>query len=217
MFKVEHNVPEIYCSESRDFQLFARLYDLVFQASRFSIDSMKNISSTKYCNERALRLIATKVGFFSNYNISDDAYRHILSAFPYIIKHKGSLRGVELIINVFQKICNTSISVSSESNLLQELTIEFTDYAREITLLQELLEYVRPTGYIINYVIKSNISTTDKIVHTDKVKVTKKSPITTYISSSYTIDYSSEIGHSQVVNFANDESLVIIGENNDAS
>ena len=35
MFRVENNVPDVYVQESRDFQLFCKLYDLAFQGSRF--------------------------------------------------------------------------------------------------------------------------------------------------------------------------------------
>ena len=84
MFLVENNVPDVYVQESRDFQLFSRLYDLVFQSSRFSIDSIPYASDTMHCNDALLPLIATKVGFFTDVNLTNYSHRKVLSAFYYI-------------------------------------------------------------------------------------------------------------------------------------
>ena len=50
VFRIEKNVPEIYVRESRDFQLFCRLYDCVFDGVKFDIDSMLNVLDTHSCN-----------------------------------------------------------------------------------------------------------------------------------------------------------------------
>ena len=197
MFRVENNVPEVYPAESRDFQLFSRLYDLVFQASRCSIDSMSQISSTSNCNERLLPLLGTKVGFFSNQIISDKTYRHVLSAFPYIIKYKGSRRGIEYIINVFEKIANTSISIVSSTDA--DLTIQFDRYNTDLELLEELIEYVRPTGFMINYITTSSVSYESDFKHSDKVGVVKDEFYKSHIMKSSTSNYENTVGHTQIV------------------
>lgn len=157
MFHVENNVPDVYVQQSRDFQLFSRLYDLVFQSSRFSVDSMQHISDTMRCNDTLLPLIATKVGFFTDLNLTTHADRLILSAFPYIIPYKGSLQGVILVANLFERIMNTTVAVSVDSFDKSRVWIYFEQYTPNVTLLYSLLEYIRPTGMFINYAVRTDL------------------------------------------------------------
>lgn len=199
MFRVENNVPEVYPAESRDFQLFSRLYDLVFQASRYSIDSISNISCTDCCNDRLLPLLSTKVGFFSSRTISDTTFRRLLSAFPSIMRYKGSRKGIELILNVVEKIANTSIMISPEPLGDADLTIEFDQYNADLELLEELLEYVRPTGFIINYITSSFVSYDSDFTQKDRINTVLMKPYKSSVSKSTTIDYSNTVGHTQIV------------------
>ena len=111
MFRILDNVPEVYAKQSRDFQTLAVLYDLAFQQVRFNIDSLTSVSSTKECQESVLPLIARKVGFFTDTEISTKLYRYILDAFPYIMRYKGSLYGVKLALNLFSRLLNIPLDV----------------------------------------------------------------------------------------------------------
>lgn len=170
MFRVEKNVPDVYIQESRDFQLFARLYDLVFQSCRFNIDSMENVTDTLRCNDALLPLLSTKVGFFTKIQYTDQNYRYILAAFPYIIRYKGSLKGVQLVANLFENIMNITVKVE-QSKDKQGITILFEeDSPPNVELFYNLLEYIRPTGMIIDYKVRtdlkfdSDFKTNDNIV-----------------------------------------------------
>lgn len=168
MFYVEQNVPDIYIQESRDFQLFSRLYDLVFQASRFSIDSLEQVSDTMRCNDRILSLIATKVGFFTNLNLTDITFRKILSAFPYIIKYKGSLKGIKLVANLFERITNTSVTIDNNAD---RISVIFENSTENVQLLYHLMEYIRPTGTFVDYIVRSKTEYASDYVTSDKVNV----------------------------------------------
>lgn len=156
MFLVENNVPDVYVKESRDFQLIARLYDLALQSTRFSIDSMDYISDTSKCNNTILPLIGTKVGFFTENKISDDTLRKILAAFPFIIKYKGSIEGVQLVLNLFERITNTKVAIQETSDS-SVILIRFFNYMLNVELLYELLEYIRPVGLIIKVEFKTDV------------------------------------------------------------
>lgn len=172
MFRVENNVPDVYINESRDFQLFSRLYDLVFQSSRFSIDSMEQLSDTMYCNDAVLPLIATKVGFFTDLRLTSKADRQILSAFPHIMKFKGSLQGIQLVANLFERIVNTNVYLEYDSEDKNKILICFEDYAPNISLLTALLDYIRPTGLLIDFrVLHDFDSPSDYIVSSDKFRI----------------------------------------------
>lgn len=171
MFRVEHNVPDVYVNESRDFQLFSRLYDLVLQSSRFSIDSMEQVSDTLRCNDTLLPLIATKVGFFTDLKLTSKADRKILSAFPYIIKYKGSMYGIQLVTNLFEQIMNTQVDIDLDSADKNHVTIMFEDYTPDVNLIYSLLEYIRPTGLLIDYKVYSNVAHTADYATSDEVTV----------------------------------------------
>lgn len=158
MFYVRDNVPDVYINESRDFQLFARLYDLVFQSNRFSIDSMSCISDTMNCNDTLLPLLATKVGFFTDLNLTSKADRQILSAFPHIIKYKGSMKAIELITNLFEHIMNTTVDIETEAQDKNYVRIVFKERTPNVDMLYTLLNYVRPTGMIVDYVVRNELS-----------------------------------------------------------
>ena len=177
MFRVENNVPEVYVRESRDFQLFSRLYDLVFQSSRFSIDSLESVSDTMRCNDTLLPLIAKKVGFFTDLKLTSNADRQILSAFPYIINYKGSLKGIELVANVLERIMNTKVTVDTDEEDHSRVTILFDKYTPNVSLLYALLDYIRPTGLVIEYKIQNKLKFDVDYETYDQVSIRKTSVV----------------------------------------
>lgn len=199
MFRVEQNVPEVYVEQSRDFQLYSRLYDLVFQSARFSIDSMEQVSDTMRCNDKLLPLIATKVGFFTDLNLTNYADRQVLSAFPYIIKYKGSLMGIQLVANLFERIMNVKSSVEQKDR--NKVVIKFEDYSPNVKLLYALLDYIRPTGLVIDYevVTKTPESSTDFGI-SEKITVTPIDPEPSEILRKEKPYYNSNLGFAQVSN-----------------
>ena len=168
MFLVENNVPDVYVNESRDFQLVSRLYDLIFQSTRFSIDSMDHISDTAKCNESLLDLIGSKVGFFTSLKLTDKTHRKVLAAFPHIMRYKGSKEGILLILNLFMHITNAKLTMR-ENEDTSIITIVFHDYILNIDLLKELIEYIRPVGLIIEYEFTTHMDTTADYVLNDSV------------------------------------------------
>ena len=70
MFRLQNNTPSYYVNNSRDFQLFCRLYDYINNGVKFDIDSIININDPLKINDRLLNLYGSKVGFFTNKNIN---------------------------------------------------------------------------------------------------------------------------------------------------
>ena len=164
---------------SRDFQLFSRLYDLVFQSARFSIDSLESVSDTMRCNDTLLPLIAKKVGFFTDLKLTSNADRLILSAFPYIINYKGSLKGIKLVANVFERIMNTKVTVSMDEEDNSKAIIVFDKYTPDVNLLYSLLECIRPTGLVIDYMIQNKMKFDADYETYDQVNIRKTSVVNT--------------------------------------
>lgn len=155
MFRLQNNVPYYYVNNSRDFQLFCRLYDVAFTSAKCDIDNIISVTDSYECPDRLLEVIATRVGFFHARSVPADALRMILRAFPYIMKHKGTEGAIEDCINLFlryNKAQDAKYSLQYEDeNII--LTLE-TTFGNEY-ILDILLSYVIPTGCYLIYQIAS--------------------------------------------------------------
>lgn len=211
MFRVENNVPEVYIAESRDFQLVSRLYDLVLQATRFSIDSIEDTSDTMRCNNRLLSLLSTKVGLFGTVTVPDAAYRQVLSAFPYIIKHKGSIQGLQLVVNLFERITNYKIYLDIIDDQLHIVQITFTKYAPYRDLLYLLLDYVRPVGSIVKYRVITSDSLLSQFTTDDKVTINAQRNAVAVTSSEQYQEESGIVAKTALTNKFDKKSAGLIG------
>lgn len=183
MFRLENNVPEIYVQESRDFQLFCRLYDSVFGGVKFSIDSLQHATLTSQCNDALLDLLRLKVGLFKDLNVSNSELRIILDAFPHIMRYKGSERALKYILNVYQRLIkdNTSsyiysiINETSDENKEDSYTIyvRFSKEQKYDALLKELIQLILPAGYNLVYEIAQISNPSHALILENNVEIYK--------------------------------------------
>lgn len=154
MFRLQNNVPEIYVEESRDFQVFCRLLDTVYSPLKYTTDSIIHTIDTKTCDTRLLELLKTKLGIFTRIELSTRELRYLLQAFPVMIRYKGSLLGIQFVLNLFQRISqnvNFKATFHIENN---EVVIKFGDSFQNDELLYILLSYILPSGYSVRFVIQ---------------------------------------------------------------
>lgn len=191
MFRLQNNLPEVYVNNSRDFQLFCRLYDVVFNGVKFSIDSIDQATSTMNCDHSLLQLLKTKVGLFRNVeNVSEKELRYVLSAFPTIIRYKGSMLALDYILTLYTRITNASPdSWYYDVDKLRDeykLVVTCSEELAKGKLLMELLQMVMPTGYIVEQEISS-------------IEVTRDTPIV-HDELEYELRTNAEDKHNNVVN-----------------
>lgn len=196
MFRLQDNVPEVYVNESRDFQLFTRLYDVVFGGVKYSIDSLQRTTNTLECDERLLPLLKYKLGFFSELELDNEGLRLLLSTFPYIIRYKGSKKALLNILYLFNrinkiqnqqynlKVINNPESLSSQDDHLLHIQLSSNLYSNK--LLLELLRLVVPTGYQLSYTVQEINQLTSNLNLVTDIKIYKVE------SSSILDDYISE-------------------------
>lgn len=155
MFRTQNNVPEVFPNKSRDFQLFCRLYDVAFSGVKQSINSMMEISNTNTCDSSLLELLSDKLGFFTSVNTDDQELRYILNAFPLIMRYKGSQRALTYTVNLYTRLiaAMTTASEISVTSLNGTYTIEVSSSEKiyNSKLLAELLRYILPAGYSVDY------------------------------------------------------------------
>ena len=172
MFRLQNNVPEVYVEESRDFQLFCRLYDLIFGGVKHSIDSLEKSTSTKECDVTLLELLKTKLGLFTTTIVDNEDLRNVLQIFPTVSRHKGTKQAIDYILTFYSRM-NTSVGTISYnvSKLTTDYTLEliFSSNVGDISLLLELLACILPTGYNIEYTVGNNDVTTNLTTHDELV------------------------------------------------
>lgn len=165
MFRIQDNVPEVYIQQSRDFQLLSRLFDTLLSGVKYDIDTVVNILDASKARDTMLSLMCTKVGFFTREEIDAQVLKYIIASFPYIVRNKGTVEGIQLAVNTILKAENTTdiyqlpivkvVNAEVEDKQFQPYTVYIytTISAYNRRALKELLQYVLPTGY--NYQLRS--------------------------------------------------------------
>lgn len=169
MFRLQDNLPEVYINESRDFQILARISDMLFSSIKYDVDTMVNILDATLVKDKLLDLLCTRVGFFPAIEIDAQVLKYIIASFPYIIKHKGTAAGIKAAVNAVLKAENTQAvqtdavgGVEALDNTLVEIISkkpknetrnEYTVYIYTTQTiynkdaLAEIFKYVLPAGF----------------------------------------------------------------------
>lgn len=184
MIDLTKQVPNVYVDESRDFQLYLRLLNVIIGGTKFSIDSIVDIFDPKICNNRVLDLLCTTFNFNPKIKFTDEELRIILAGFGSLIKNKGTRKGIEQAISLVLKtqnivtdydvaIINQNVSIESEMNYYIQITIP-----KEINrlYLYELLEYVKPVGYTISVYLISRSTVENSITTVDEYELRVNKP-----------------------------------------
>lgn len=163
-FRLEKNVPDVYVTESRDFQLLLRLYTCILDGLIYEVDTTQSVTDTRHIKDTILPLLQTKLGFFSDLEIDSKSLRLILESIPLIIKYKGSLLGIKYVMNLYMKIMNVrgSILISSSDYITGTTLDHSIQIGSDVTftnipLLNSLLELVLPTGFSQQYYYFSSL------------------------------------------------------------
>lgn len=197
-------VPEAY-SESRDYQVFLKLLDLLIDAIKLDIDTFVNLINPDKCPNHMLSLLASYVGYKYDYNESYDTNRMIIKYFPYLIRNRGSEIGIRLA---------TALSVNSvgklnDIELLSMFRIEYKRkenkiniyvyYPRYLSKIRDLLEVVRPAGVLLELIPADLITTIDKVdIHDYLYGVKEEDKIEYQGSDRYKVAEDNNVGFGEV-------------------
>jgi hypothetical protein len=188
IIRTKNNVPQVYVSESRDFQLFTRVLDFVQNGLKYDIDAMLNSLSTRDIAENYLEHLQSKIGFFTNGHYDDSTLRKALSAMPYILRNKGSELGISMCINTFLNIIGFrrgyNVSIYHEDEVYDH-TIRVGIEGSEINtdILRDMLSYVLPTGYILEFYFYTSVGTPNVVLNSQSVPYVLKDSDYKLISS----------------------------------
>lgn len=187
VFRVQENVPDVYPRKSRDFQLLCNIFDYVNNGVKFDIDSIRDVTDTRQCNDRLLNHLQTKLGFFTDIPMNTFTQRTILEAFPYLLRNKGSRKGIIQAIYVFLKTQGVFGSVqviSTNKQLVNDVTTGMNRIANiykvevgvhtkylDVSMLKEIMKYILPAGYIVEYTFYSSHDIDDIVTSSDTIKI----------------------------------------------
>jgi hypothetical protein len=165
MIKVETQVPSNYYARSRDFQLLGRLYDAAINSSKLYADLLGGLFAESCSDSRMLGLMMKTVGFDEKRKYEDSDLIALRSSFKHILRMKGSRGAVEACVRLLLRaqnisdlfnvyISNTESTTGSDEPLAKyEVKIVVPVEMHDVALLEDLLDYVLPAGYVYSIVV----------------------------------------------------------------
>lgn len=147
MIEFEKLSPQVYYKESRDFQLFGRIYDVILNYLKYNTliinDYTKNINT----NSKLLELMCNTLGFKTKHNYNDLELSALCSIFIKCMKSKGSIKSIKLLLDMITCIENSS----SEIKIIKDyegksLSILIPSDITDWTLIRDVMDYIMPAG-----------------------------------------------------------------------
>jgi hypothetical protein len=149
MIKTQNLTPEIYYKESRDFQLFGRLFDILFNDTKTNIDIMKNFPISNHTDSKLLELLVNTLGFFPKNEYKYEDLNAIANTYSIIIKNKGSIKGIETAIKTILRAENISKPFDITYDNATIYINWYEDVSNsEVALLEEIFDYILPAGML---------------------------------------------------------------------
>ena len=217
MIKTKNQLPEYYYNESRDFQFIGRLFDVIFNYNKTSIDSMRNNPLSKNIDDSLIDLCALTVGFSSKREYDTDDLKAICTSFNELIKKKGTKGAIETCVEVLLKSKNISDEFSVIINDNFEVEIYVPAKLNDLRLLEDLFVYILPAGFVPVIIYRSSYSPTaiTEFKFGQKVRISNKknstaigvykNPTTTASDTEITL-FNNEVGIA-------DNTTVVVPEN----
>ena len=163
--KTELLVPCNYYTRSRDFQLIGRILVCIFNSSKSYSDMIQYDTICKNTDKRLLDLITRTIGFETKRKYDELDLFVLCSAFKSILKNKGTLAAVEDCVRVLLKAQNIhkpfrvyDVKSEIEGGIKPfKLEILVPDELTDLALLEDMLDYILPAGYIYSIINAGDI------------------------------------------------------------
>lgn len=152
MIKTQTLIPGIYYRDSRDFQLFGRLYDGIFDYLKTEIDLISKFPLQNNQDTAFVELLLKTLGFRNLREYQTDQLLKLASIWINIIKNKGSLTAIEDAVRLILRAENIKnkydITLDNATKDFPTVIIKIRDLisSQETSLLEEVLNYILPIG-----------------------------------------------------------------------
>lgn len=147
MIKTQKMTPEVYYNTSRDFQLFGRLYDVIFNYLKNNSNAINDITTNLNPNQKILELMCNTLGFKTTHVYDNNQLSALCSIFLSCMKGKGTAKSVLLLLRMVCCIENST----EEPQIIygyntDSLTITLPADVSNLTLVRDVLNYIMPAG-----------------------------------------------------------------------
>ena len=159
MIKTQLLTPEVYYKESRDFQFFGRLYDIIFNYLKTEIDLIRSFPNNNTQDTKFLELILKTLNFRNLREYQLDQLHYLINEWVYIIQNKGSKEAVDKAIRLILRMENIKEDYELEYDTVSYdipiilIQIKNMVSSQESSLLEEILNYILPIG--VGYIIQN--------------------------------------------------------------
>ena len=153
MIKLQDYTPDIYYSESRDFQFIGRLYDLILNYSKTNADLLYSLPLSENSDDRFIELLALTLGFKVRHKYTAKHLRAICSCFSEILRNKGTIKAVLIACGAIFNSEGIDSDVNYElDTAAHKLTVYLPPELTDTTLLADLCDYILPAGLSSTFV-----------------------------------------------------------------
>ncbi len=171
MIKTQRKVPSVYYNESRDFQLFGRIKDVIFNYIKNNTLAIKDITTSNTPNQKILELMCITLGFNPKHEYNNLELSALCSIFISCMKAKGSKKAVMLLLKMVCSIENSDFEPEIVTGYDDDdLIILLPPDVKDWTLIRDVLDYILPSG--TSYTLRNQTEfKTDEV--TDLVLINK--------------------------------------------
>lgn len=147
MIKTQKLAPSNYYKESRDFQLFGRIYDVLFNYLKNNTLTINDITTNINPNQKILDLMCNTLGFKTKHEYNNDELSALCSIFLSCMKAKGSVKAIKLLLEMITSIENSlwTPKILYDYNGVG-LTIMVPSDIKDWTLIRDVMDYIMPCG-----------------------------------------------------------------------
>ena len=178
LFRYDENVPQYYVQESRDFQMLVRLLTLAVGACKYDADQIQYSNNPDLCSDRTLFHLDGKLGFLPNKEYISSYLREVAKVFARLVRIKGTRKAIVQAVQLFFQAQNLQTSMyvditnggTSSEDTDYVINIGMASDVKNTDLLEDILRYILPTGYVTNIFFYDSIEKMVEYVNNYKEK-----------------------------------------------
>lgn len=158
--KVKNLVPEVYYRDSRDFSYIGRVCEILFNYMKTNVDLVGQSPVNEEVPDCIVDLLATTLGFESKHKYQTLDLVSICSSFTELLRNKGNRLSIEEAVTILMRTqnINEEIDIDVDEVDKHKYIIYVPKTLDDIILLEDLFEYILPTGVTYSFRIKSSAS-----------------------------------------------------------
>lgn len=169
--KLDNYIPRAYKEDSRDYNLFVKLTEILMSSIECDINNMIEMLNPLATPSKYLSLLATRIGYSydSDLDLIDPLInRTMMKYYSYLYSYRGSLQGVNILNTLISSVRDSEALINYDTSskyiiILINSTNDSSFDQDNLTIYSILLELVRPIGYDIQILLGNIVSTDSEV------------------------------------------------------